>query len=321
MFRFVSPMTKRKTTNTRAADVASFWCVHLRTAQRWLAEPGRAKSPPTPPLAALEDPQAMVAWFCRLPSASQSKSTATFRARIDAFRIALERGQPIEKPPGRSSETESPADPATPRNPSFTDPDYEAFLAERAARAATKGPGDGPAHRTLDSLKLRFDFADYKIGLAQSRGLHAEVREWTDTAARLAGVIHDEELRADKLGRELGDTLPRVEVERILRALPFWTLRAIDDLLATLCPAIAARSASPLFPEEVRQLIEPHLISAHLLAPYVRASQVNAGTALPTWAVAALRSSLAATLEDAESVFAALYATPVPAQPTPAPSS
>lgn len=252
--------------------------------QKWLAA-----TPPVP----VDDAADMIRWVAALPSASQAKLTSSFRRRIDEMRVAAERasGHLI-----------------------VTDPDYAEFERSRAGSAATDAPGESRDRDSLADLKLRRDFAIFKLHRAQARGSIADVKDSTEQIRHISGVVHDEELRAQRLGREIGDILPRPEAERIFRALPYWLLRGVDDLLATLCKRLAAASASgPLFPEEVRALIEPDLLSSRVLAPIVRATQVNAGTTLPTWAVDSMRAALAAALEDAPAEFARLYATPPPA--------
>lgn len=303
-------MTKPKSIPSRAAAVAAFWCVHLRTAQHWLASPGRAAgqgAPPTPPLAALDEPAAMLEWVRGLPSASQSKLTRSFRARCDLFRLAMERGQPVPLPAGASAAAPGAAPRASaataPPGSAAIDPDWTAFHDAHQARTAAAPPGAAVPALGVDisSLKLRCAYADYKIGLAQQRGDHPSVREWTETLRYLSGVIHDEELRAQKLGRELGDMIPRPDYERQLKALAWWLVRLVDDAKATLSPRLAAASANgPLFRQEVDAILEPVLLTTRVLEPLRRATDLPAGTgaALPPWALNALRTALAAAIEE-----------------------
>ena len=181
------------------------------------------------------------------------------------------------------------------------DPDWTAFQRDVAARQQQQ-PG-GPANNGVDigSLKLRCAYADFKIGLAQQRGDHPSVREWTETLRYLSGVIHDEELRAQRLGREIGDIIPRADYERQLKALAYWLVRQVDDAKATLSPRLAAASATgPLYRQEVDAILEPVLLTTRVLEPLRRSTDLPAGTgaALPPWALAAMRSALAAALEN-----------------------
>ena len=105
---------------------------------------------------------------------------------------------------------------------------------------------------------------------------------------------------------------------RVARALGYWSLRACDDFLAVVTKRIAdATGSGPLFPEEVRALIEPELLAARVLAPLTRAAQVASPAALPRWCVDAIRAGVGAVLENGAAEFELLYATPPPAPPAP----
>jgi hypothetical protein len=260
---------------------AAFWCVSLRTMQNW-----KKARPPVP----VDDVDGMIRWYSSQPSTSQHKLTPEFLRRLTELRIDRERtlGAPVA-----------------------TDPDYAAF--ERDYDASHAKDTD-----SLARLKRLRDFALFKLERAQARNDLAAVNDASNLLKHNSSIIHDEELRAQKLNREIGDTLPRAQAEQIARAMAYWCLRSIDNLLAEVCPRIAASSASgPLFPEEIRKQLEPALLSSRLLSPMVRSSQIASGMSLPRWWVDAAQSGLAATVENGAAEFAALYATPVPPPPVP----
>jgi hypothetical protein len=278
-----APRNANISAGAHTKERAEFWRASVRTVQKW-----KAARPAVP----IDDVDGMLRWYAALPSASQAKLTPAFRRRIDEIRAGRER---------------------TSGNLFIADQDYADFHRDHGTATAA---GGGQEVAALAALKLQRDFAVFKIQRAQARGSIAEVKDATEQLRYISGVIHDEELRAQKLGREIGDILPRAEAERVFRALPYWLLRGVDDLLAELTKRLAAASSSgPLFPEEVRAIIEPVLLSTRVLLPFVRASQVNAGNTLPVWAVTQMRESMAATLESGAVEFARLYATP-PAPPT-----
>ncbi len=308
-------MSRRVTTKapsppvSAAKTAASRWHVDLRTAQRWLARRGQH----TPPPGALESDDAMVGWVASLPSAIQAKLAPRFRARITALRIARERAH------GPHAASHASAPPPTGAPAAFgVDPDYAAFQAARLAAP------DVAAHDQshIAALKHQRAFALYKLERAHSRNDPGAVKDATESIRHFSSVIFDEETLAQRLGREVGDILPRPEAERLARALAYWLLRSTDDLLADVCPRLAAASSSgPLFREEVRQIIEPAALSHRVLAPFARAAQLNAGHTLPAWLIATLREAMASTLEDGAALFAALYETPLIKPPSPSPSS
>lgn len=271
---------------SHTSERAKFWAVSLRTMQKMLAE-----NPPWP----VDDPEAMVRRVYAMPSASQGKLTKSFRRRIDELRLDRERAG---------------------GDLFITDPDYRAF--EQAHAAADSRESD-----SLADLKRQRAFAIFKLQRAQARGDLPAVKDSTESLRYISGVIHDEELRAQKLNREIGDTMPRADAERVARAIGYWLMRGVDDLLANTTKRIAASTGTgPLFPEEVRAIIEPELLAARVLAPLTRATQITAGATLPRWFIEAMRASLAATLENGAAEFDALYSTPIhnplpPAAPSP----
>lgn len=290
------------TSNSLNAHRAAFWRVDLRTIQRWVA-----RTPPLP----VDDPAAMLAWVASQPSVIQAKFSPSFRRRIDELRLESARTPSSPPPSSGASHSASPggslppsSDPrhlTSPPAPFPEDPDRAAFLAARHESTA-----DGAATRAhdaayLSSLKLERDFAIFKLQRANTTNNLPVIKDTTEAITRLSGVIHDEELRAQKLGREIGDIIPRADYERQLRALAYWLVRTVDDAKAALAPRLAAASATgPLYRQEVDAILEPVLLTTRVLDPLRRSADLPPGTgaALPPWALNALRTALAAAIED-----------------------
>ena len=326
--------------------VAKFWAVHLRTAQKWLAA-----TPPVP----VGDSAAMLAWFASFPSASQNKFARSFRRRVSELRIYAERhpGAPLPslavpespaeiaagrpsgsahaQPPGATSHPASPLAPPTSSDPTASlpavpglptlaapsplDPDYAAFLLSHPAP-----PPD--ASNVIPSLRHRRAFADYKLGLAQSRGDLSGVKDATDALKLISSVLYDEETLSSRLGREAGEMLPRPAAEALIAALAYWTLRAVDGHLDHL----SRRLINLSFPEEARALLEPELLSSRFLVPFARSAAHAARNSLPSWALAKLRDTTDDYLEHGSAHFDHLFndnakvnANAIPA-PAPSPS-
>ena len=320
--------------------VAKFWAVHLRTAQKWLAS-----SPPIP----VSDTPAMLAWFAGFPSASQNKFARGFRRRVAELRIYAERhpGAPLPslsvpespaeiraassaaaphaQPPGAGSSlpptlgpsissdatTPLPAVPGLPTlaAPSPLDPDYAAFLCSHPAP-----PPD--ASNVIPSLRHRRAFADYKLGLAQSRGDLSGVKDATDALKLISSVLYDEETLSSRLGREAGEMLPRPAAEALIAALAYWSLRAVDGHLDHL----SRRLINLSYPEEARALLEPELLSARFLVPFARAAATPARNTLPPWLHAKLRDTVDDYLDHGAAHFDHLYQSAANANAIPSPS-
>lgn len=299
------------TTNSLNSQRAAFWRVDLRTIQRWLA-----RTPPLP----VDDPAAMLAWVASQSSIIQAKLSPAFRRRIDELRLEAERAAlrapataaPPSLPSTSTSSSVSPgfspaAPPGAPAAASSSglaiqDPDRAAFLAARQEAAAAPG-AEGRSHDAayLAALKLERDFAIFKLQRANAANNLPVIKDTTEAITRLSGVIHDEELRAQRLGREIGDIIPRADYQRQIKAIAYWLVRCVDHAKATLAPRLAAASATgPLFRQEVDAILEPVLLTAFVLEPLRRAADLPAGTgaALPPWALTTLRTAHAAVLED-----------------------
>lgn len=286
--------------NSLNAQRAAFWRVDLRTIQRWVA-----RTPALP----VDDPAAMLAWVASQSSATQSKLSPAFRRRIDELRLDAARS-PSPSSATSSALSSSAAHPlnspasSAPPPLDHADPDRAAFLAARASAAspsASSSASPTPAGTTfLRDLIQERDFAIFKLQRANSTNNLPVIKDTTEAITRLSGVIHDEELRAQKLGREIGDIIPRADYERQLRALAWWLVRCVDDTKAALAPRLAAASASgPLYRQEVDAILEPVLLTTRVLEPLRRSTDLPPGTgaALPPWALNALRTALGAALE------------------------
>lgn len=230
------------------------------------------RDPPAP----ARDVEAMIEWFGKLPGDTQRLMSAGLRRKIAELRGGA----------------------GTPENPGS---DYAKFKEQY-------DPVTARDTNALEEMKRQRDFALFKVDLAQQRNDFASVQDATKQLTHFSAVIHDEEVRANRLGREAGELIQRADVVKVARAIPFWMLRAVDELLGELCPRIAsASSRGALAPDTVRALIEPELLAARVLEPFARAAQVNTASKLPDWFVDAMRGGLADALEDGEKVFDEIY--------------
>ena len=182
--------------------------------------------------------------------------------------------------------------------------DYAAFLCSHPAP-----PPD--ASNVIPSLRHRRAFADYKLGLAQSRGDLSGVKDATDALKLISSVLYDEETLSSRLGREAGEMLPRPAAEALIAALAYWSLRAVDGHLDHL----SRRLINLSFPEEARAILEPELLSSRFLVPFARSAAHAARNSLPSWALEKLRDTTDDYLEHGFAHFDLVFNSP----PAPAP--
>lgn len=286
----------RKAKHTRPAgyteERAKFWCVSVRVIQLWLKK-----------FIPVDDPRKMIAWYATLPAKSQSKLTPSFRRRVTELRLQIDRA-PASAVRGKSLPG---------------DPEFAAFEEQYTA-------GDSADKTTLADLKKQFGFYLFKQRACTARQDDAGASEAGRQLTALGGVIHDMELRAQKLGRDLGDLVPRRVLEDTARTIGYHLLRCADALLAELVTALTRcdPGGAPLGPAEVRAIAEPIVLDAAVLQPIVRASFGDNPAAPPDWLVAALRAGLADVLENVPP-HAPAPASPISgpslADPAPAPAA
>lgn len=220
----------------------------------------------------VESTEKMIAWYAGLTSAQQSRLTQDFRSRVTELRLV--------RPAADGGKSAS------------LDPEYADF--ERVYQQG--GITDQTA---LAELKKQAAFYQYKQRACSSRNDHAGASAALNQLKDLAGVIHDMELRAQKLGRDLGDLVPRKTLEDPARFLGYHLLRCADAAREQIVAALRVSdpAASPLLPEEIRARIDPILLDAFVLQPIRRASQGDNQAAPPDWLVAALTAGASEVLE------------------------
>lgn len=254
---------------------ARFWGTSTRTMQLMIADD-----------VPVDDPARMVAWYAALPSRSQGMLSRTFALRIHEERAKLE-GVPIAT--GR---------PAV----QLSDPDLAEFNAAYKPTASAEKDN-------LADIKRERAFYLFRVQRCRERQDRAGESEALKHYGRLADIVHDCELRAQRLGRDLGESFSASDVDRLGRAVAYWLLNSADVLIGQLATGLAAASANgPLDREAIRKVVDPLVIGERVLAPMVRASQVNAGVKLPTRFVEAMKAGAASVLEDGAVEFGKLYA-------------
>jgi hypothetical protein len=213
----------------------------------------------------------MIAWYAGLPAAQQNRLTATFKARVTELRLASGRG-----------------------SGALVDPEWASFEAEYST-------GSVSDQTALAEMKKQAAFYSYKQRLCSQRNDHAGASAALNQLKDLSSVIHDMELRAQKLGRDLGDLVPRKTLEEPARFIGYHLLRCADAVCAEISAALTQGdvTGARLTAEEIVQRIDPILLNAYVLRPIERAAAGDNTAAPPDWLVAALRAGAAEVIESA----------------------
>jgi hypothetical protein len=229
----------------------------------------------------VDSPQKMVTWYAGLPAAKQAKLSAGFRRRVTEERIKLQGGS------------------------AAADPEYAAFEHEYSQGAVSD-------KTALADLKKQFAWYQFKQRACSGRNDEAGASAALNQLKDLGSVIHDMELRAQKLGRDLGDLVPRTTLEGPARFIGYHLLRCADAVKSEIVKVltVADPAGAPLLPEEIAARIDPILLNAYVLQPIKRAAHGDNAAAPPDWLVAALTEGAAEVIEETT-----LDRTPVPALP------
>lgn len=251
----------------RARNLGNFWGLGLRSAQNYLRD-GMD----------LESPEVVVKWFTDLSWRSQRMLGDKFRTRIYEERAKLAGEIPGEKP-------------------GLIDPDLAEF--ERNYK-----PSEADEKDNLAGIKRERAYYLFRMQKARARQDHSSEADAAKQFRNFSDVVHDCELRAQRLGRDLGESFGAKDVDRLGRAVGFWLMRGADDAISQSAKAIQdAAALAPLDRETIRKAIEPIFLAERVVNPFARAAGINSGVALPPRFVAAMREGLAGFIEDGAREF------------------
>lgn len=171
------------------------------------------------------------------------------------------------------------------------DKDHKEFTALYSEEAGEK--------TVLADLKRQLAFFLFRHKKAAKDNDGVKVSEALRQIKELASIVHDTEIRAHKLGRDMGDLVPRADLERPARFLAYHLLRCADAALAKLAKAIAERD--PKLPAitapEIRSLGEPLFLTALVFEPMERAMAGDNGAAPPEWLMKAMKEGMSEVVE------------------------
>lgn len=264
----------RKRNAEEVLTAAKRWAVSTQTAYKMRAEG-----------LDLTSDRAVVDWYASLGSRGQTNLKAAFRRKIlDAMNRL---GTSGEAPKGGPAE------------------DLRDFNEQYRPAIGDKD--------TLAELKRERAYYLFRMQRARMRNDYAGEAEAAKHYRNFSDIINECELRARKLGRDLGESYSADDVARLGRAIAYWLAVGAEAASGEIATGLVAAAATgQLDRARVRGVVEPVLLAERTLAPLTRATLLNVGVRLPTAFVNAIREGLAACLEDGSKEFEALYALPVP---------
>ena len=169
--------------------------------------------------------------------------------------------------------------------------------AEFEAQARTDDPKEAMA-----KISRARDWAYFKLEKAAKLDDNKGQKFYSDLLAKMESTLHDAQLRAKKMGLDEGELIPRPEIERIIWAQAFWLMRSSSKHLDAISVKLAAKFPS-VEAKDVRDVLEPELLSDRFLIPYARASKIASGVTIPDWLVSEMRKACGDFLEKGEAAF------------------
>ena len=168
---------------------------------------------------------------------------------------------------------------------------YKVFLEQYADKQRSDGD-------TVEQLKQLRAFQLFKLERAQEGNDLNAADDCAKMLKHLSAIIDDEELRAHRLGRELGEIIQRGEVVGYIHALTYWQLRCVDEFLGMIVPKlIEAAAAKPLDRDAILGIVEPPLLDARITKPIERAVSSTGAAALPKWFLESVQESVDRVIE------------------------
>jgi hypothetical protein len=177
-------------------------------------------------------------------------------------------------------------------------PEVKAWLKHRGVQPIPKKSA------VLSSVKGQTaeDFRDHyrkKLQEATMANDQDQVKFWSDLFLKQDESIRRSEIHAAKLGIDNGTTLPRAEVERILRAVFYAGNGCVNGALTTICEHVAGLSD----PGDVYHSLKPAIVGGRLFSGFDKVANIQGAPALPDWVIECVKLEAQQYLGNSESLW------------------
>lgn len=170
---------------------------------------------------------------------------------------------------------------------------YDPKSKAKRRREAKKGKG----------LDTAADFREHyrkKLAEATEREGDTEgVKFWSDLFLKQDESIRRSEAHAAKLGIDNGTTLPRAEVERILRATFYAGNACVNSSLTMICQHIAGLSK----PADIYNVLKPAMVGGRLFSGFDKVANIKGAPNLPDWVIECVRLEAKQYLSGSEALW------------------
>tara|TARA_R110000737_G_scaffold348613_2_gene382900 strand:- start:3240 stop:4082 length:843 start_codon:yes stop_codon:yes gene_type:complete len=125
------------------------------------------------------------------------------------------------------------------------------------------------------------------------------IKFWNEHYLKIDESIRKTQLHAQKLGIDNGTTLPRAEVERILRAVFYAGNGCVNGALSTICEHLAGIAD----PAEIYHALKPAIVGGRLFSGFDKVTHIEGAPSLPKWVVECVQMEAEQYLENSESLW------------------
>ena len=177
-------------------------------------------------------------------------------------------------------------------------------MAEVGVNTASKSKRKQVAKKIEAESKSAEDFRDhYKAQLDKCiqdpDGDPTEVKFWSELFLKQDESIRRSEIHAAKLGIDNGTTLPRAEVERILRAVLYAGNANVNSSLTIICEHIAGMSD----PAQIYDALKPAIVGGRLFSGFDKVANIKGAPALPDWVLDCVKTEAKQYLGNSEALW------------------
>lgn len=133
--------------------------------------------------------------------------------------------------------------------------------------------------------KLR-DFYFAKLSAAAKRSDQNQIKYWNELLLKTDESLRRTEAHQKKLGLESGETIDRVEVERILAAVIYAGNACVRAQIKEIAEALAAESN----PAVIYEALAPAILGGRIFEGFKNVAKADSGVILPAWVIDCVQS-------------------------------
>ena len=138
-----------------------------------------------------------------------------------------------------------------------------------------------------------------KLSSAARSGNTAQVKLWNELLLKTDESIRRSEMHSAKLGLDNGTTLPRAEVERILRAVFYAGNACVQGSLTSVSEHLTAIEN----PADLYHALKPIIVGGRLFAGFDKVKNTAGAPGLPAWVVDCVKLEAQQYLDSSESLW------------------